>query len=294
MNAAQFVELGIGGLAIGCIYSLIALGTTMIVRATGIVHFAQGEVVMIGAVASLAALLARQMPFLAVLAVAMVAAAAASLAAEVLIYRRLRRRGATLSNVIIATIGVSILLQNLVQVLWSSEPRSFPRLFQVEHYRIGPASVSPQLVWIVALGLTVMVALQGFLRFTRTGIAMQAAVQDPEAARLMGIDLERCTAQTFLIGGLLAGAAGVLLGSVYFASFNMGFLPGLKAFVAATIGGLGSVGGAMAGGILFGLLETFAAVWVSTAYKDAIGMALLIVILLALPSGLAGVFRRGR
>jgi branched-chain amino acid transport system permease protein len=123
---------------------------------------------------------------------------------------------------------------------------------------------------------------------------LQAAAQDPEAAQLMGINLTRSTALTFGIAGAMAGGAGVLLGSMFFASFNMGFLPGIKAFVAATLGGLGSIGGAMLGGVVFGLIETFSAQWISSGYRDAIGMVLLILILLALPQGLVGLFRRRR
>ena len=294
MGAAQLVELAVGGLAIGCIYSLIALGMTMIIRATGIVHFAQGEVMMVGSVLGLSTLLALHLPFIAVLIVGMLIAGIAAVAIELGIYRTLRMRGTPLSNIIIATIGVSILLQNIVQLAWGSEPKSYPKLFTTDHYTFGAAKLSPQLIWIIVLGVVVMLGLQAFLRWTRTGIAMQAAAQDPEAAQLMGINLTKSTAITFLIGGVLAGAAGVLLGSMFFASFSMGFLPGIKAFVAATLGGLGSIGGAMVGGILFGLLETFGAVWVSTAYKDAIGMVLLIVILLVFPQGLAGLVRRGR
>ncbi len=294
MGAAQLVELAVGGLAIGCIYSLIALGMTMIIRATGIVHFAQGEVMMVGSVLGLSTLLALHLPFIAVLIVGMLIAGIAAVAIELGIYRTLRMRGTPLSNIIIATIGVSILLQNIVQLAWGSEPKSYPKLFTTDHYTFGAPTLSPQLNWIIVLGVVVMLGLQAFLRWTRTGIAMQAAAQDPEAAQLMGINLTKSTAITFLIGGVLAGAAGVLLGSMFFASFSMGFLPGIKAFVAATLGGLGSIGGAMVGGILFGLLETFGAVWVSTAYKDAIGMVLLIVILLVFPQGLAGLVRRGR
>ncbi len=294
MGAAQLVELAVGGLAIGCIYSLIALGMTMIIRATGIVHFAQGEVMMVGSVLGLSTLLALHLPFIAVLIVGMLIAGIAAVAIELGIYRTLRMRGTPLSNIIIATIGVSILLQNIVQLAWGSEPKSYPKLFTTDHYTFGAAKLSPQLIWIIVLGVVVMLGLQAFLRWTRTGIAMQAAAQDPEAAQLMGINLTKSTAITFLIGGVLAGAAGVLLGSMFFASFSMGFLPGIKAFVAATLGGLGSIGGAMVGGILFGLLETFGAVWVSTAYKDAIGMVLLIIILLVFPQGLAGLVRRGR
>ncbi len=294
MGAGQLVELAVGGLAIGCIYSLIALGMTMIIRATGIVHFAQGEVMMVGSVLGLSALLALHLPFFAVLVMGMVIAGIAAVAIELGIYRTLRMRGTPLANIIIATIGVSILLQNVVQLAWGSEPKSYPKLFTTDHYSFGAAKLSPQLIWIIVLGVVVMLGLQAFLRWTRTGIAMQAAAQDPEAAQLMGINLTKSTAITFLIGGVLAGAAGVLLGSMFFASFSMGFLPGIKAFVAATLGGLGSIGGAMVGGVLFGLLETFGAVWISTAYKDAIGMVLLIVILLVFPQGLAGLVRRGR
>ena len=132
-----------------------------------------------------------------------------------------------------------------------------------------------------------MIGLALFFRFTRTGVAMQAAAQDPQAARLMGISVERATTYTFAAAGMMAGAAGVLLGSLFFASFNMGFITGIKAFVAATLGGLGSVVGAVVGGLLFGLIETFAGMVISTAYKDAVGMVVLIGILLFAGCGLA-------
>jgi branched-chain amino acid transport system permease protein len=137
-----------------------------------------------------------------------------------------------------------------------------------------------------------MVVLQAFLKLTRTGLALQATAQDPDAAQLMGINVAASTALTFGVAGAMAGAAGVLMGSLFFASFNMGFIPGIKAFVAATLGGLGSIGGAMLGGIVFGLIETFSAMWISTAYKDAVGMGLLILLLLMLPQGLVGLRRR--
>jgi branched-chain amino acid transport system permease protein len=139
-----------------------------------------------------------------------------------------------------------------------------------------------------------MLGLQAFLSKTRAGLAMQAVAQDPDAAQLMGVNLSRSMAGTFAVAGAMAGAAGVMLGSLFFSFFEMGFINGLKAFVAATLGGLGSIGGAMLGGILFGLIETFGAVFISSAYKDAIGMLLLIAILLVLPQGLAGLWRRPR
>jgi branched-chain amino acid transport system permease protein len=159
---------------------------------------------------------------------------------------------------------------------------------------LGPARLRPQAVWIIAMGVVVMVGLQLFISYTRTGRAMQAAAQDPAAAQLMGINLTRTTAYTFGIAGMLGGGAGVLLGSLYYASFGMGFLPGIKAFVAATLGGLGSIGGAMLGGIVFGLIETFTSASISNSYRDAVGMILLILILLVWPQGFAGLLRRGK
>ena len=294
MSGAHFLELFIGGLAIGCIYSLIALGFTMIIRATGILHMAQGEIVMLGALCGLSAHALFPMPFIALLAVGMLCGGVGAVAIELGVYRTLRLRRVPLTNIIIATVGMSILLQNGAQLAWGSEAMVYPKLFDTESYQLGSAHFSPQFLWIIGLGLTVMVGLQLFLSRTRTGRAMQAAAQDPDAAQLMGINLTTATACTYGIAGMLGGAAGVLLGSLFYASFNMGFLTGMKAFVAATLGGIGSIGGAMLGGIVFGLIETFAAVSISTAYKDAIGMALLILILLVWPQGLAGLLRRSR
>jgi branched-chain amino acid transport system permease protein len=154
--------------------------------------------------------------------------------------------------------------------------------------------MSPQLAWIMVFGVVLMGLLQAFLKYTRTGLVMQAVAQDADAAQLMGANLTRIMVYTFAISGMRAGAAGVMLGSLFFSFFEMGFVTGLKGFVAATLGGLGSLAGAMLGGILFGLIETFSAVYVSSAYKDGIGMVLLIVILLFLPSGLVGLWKGRR
>lgn len=288
MTFDQLVQTTLGGLAIGCIYSLIALGISMIIRATDILHFAQGEMMMIGAMTGLTATWLFAMPFALVLLFGMIGGAAMSALIEFLAYRTMRVHGVPLLNVIIATLGVSIMMQNGAREIWGSEPLSYPPLFRSAGIAVAGFVVSPQLLWIVGLSLLIMGALMLFFRFTRMGLAMQAAAQDPDAARLMGISVERATTLTFAVSGIMAGAAGVLLGSLFFASFNMGFTTGIKAFVAATLGGLGSVPGAMVGGLLFGLIETFAGMVISTAYKDAIGMVVLIVILLFMPMGLFG------
>lgn len=286
MSVEQVIQGVIGGLAIGSIYSLIALGLTMIIRATEILHFAQGEIMMIGAMTGLTAISAVNLPFVVVLVIGMLGGAVAALLIEISIYRTLRLLRVPLINVVVSTLGVSLILQNVARLIWGSEPLPYPPLFAKRGVEMAGFAVSPQLIWITALAILTMVLLHLFFRYTRLGIAMQAAAQDAEAAQLMGINVRRTTTYTFLIAGLMAGAAGVLLGSLFFASFNMGFLMGVKAFVAATIGGLGSLTGAMLGGIIFGLIETFSGVLISTAYKDAVGMVVLIAILLLAPSGI--------
>jgi branched-chain amino acid transport system permease protein len=288
----QFVQTLLGGLAIGCIYSLIALGISMIIRATEILHFAQGEMMMIGSMMGLSAFWLVEMPFVLVLLFGILGGGLISVLVEFAIYRPLGARRVALVNIVIATLGVSIVLQNLARLVWGSEPLRYPALFASKGLSVMGFVASPQLIWIMILGAGTMGALMLFFHFTRLGIAMQAAAQDADAARLMGISVERTTTLTFAVSGMMAGAAGVLLGSLFFASFNMGFTTGIKAFVAATLGGLGSVAGAMVGGLLFGLIETFSGALISTSYKDAVGMAVLILILLVAPMGLFT--RRGR
>jgi branched-chain amino acid transport system permease protein len=293
LGYAQLIDLLVGGLAIGCVYSLVALGFAMIMRATNIIHFAQGEVMMLGAMCGLTSLwLVPTLPLVAVLAVGMLSSGAIAVTMELAVYRTLRGRHVPIMNIITATVGMSILCINAARLIWGSEPLRFPELFVSQAYELAGLRISPQLFWIMVMGIVIMLALQIFLKHTRTGILMQAMSQDAEAAQLMGANQTRMTAYTFGLAGLMAGAAGVMLGSMFFAFFEMGFVTGLKGFVAATLGGLGSITGAMLGGILFGLIETFSAVFLSSAYKDGIGMLLLIAILLFLPSGLVGLWQR--
>ena len=295
LGVSQFVDLLVGGLAVGCVYSLVALGFAMIMRATSIIHFAQGELMMLGAMCGLTSLwLLPVLPLLLVVAVGMVSSGFIAVMMELLVYRTLRRRRVPIMNIITATVGMSILCINAARLIWGSEPLRFPELFAATAYEFAGIRISPQLFWIMVMAVAIMGALQLFLKFTRTGIAMQAVAQDPEAAQLMGANLTRMMAYTFAISGMMAGAAGIMLGSMFFAFFEMGFITGLKGFVAATLGGLGSIAGAMLGGILFGLIETFSTVSLSSPHKDAIGMILLIAILLVLPSGLVGLWQRRR
>jgi branched-subunit amino acid ABC-type transport system permease component len=290
-----FWDLFVGGVAIGCVYSLIALGFTMIIRATGIIHFAQGEVMMLGSMSGITVLvLFPQMPAIVVLILGMLASGIIAVGMELFVYRTLRVRRIPIMNIITATVGMSILFMNAARIIWGSEPLRYPDIFGTESFIFSGIPVSPQLVWITIFGIIIASILQVFLKYTRTGLAMQAMAQDPHAAQLMGANLTKITVYTYAIAGMMAGAAGVMLGSLFFSFFQMGFVTGLKGFIAATLGGLGSLGGAMLGGIVFGLLETFGAVYISSAYKDGIGMVLLIAILFFYPTGLVGLWKRNK
>ena len=278
----------IGGIAMGCIYSLIALGYNMLIRAMNLLHFAQGEVMMVGALAGVALVSGLHVPYLAAIPLVMVICAALALSLDAVAYRPVRRRRVPVINLIIATLGVSIVLSNAAILVWGAEPIRYPPIYRASALMVGPLRVPPQFLAPLVVGGALMIGLQLFFTHTLTGMAMRAAAQDPETARLMGINIDRMIQYTFAISGAMGGAAGALLGPIIFASFNMGEVIGIKAFVAATLGGLGSMPGAMVGGILFGVIETFGALFISSGYKDALGYAVMIAILLVVPSGLFG------
>src|SRR2546427_1044563 len=278
----------IGGIAMGCIYSLIALGYNMLIRAMNLLHFAQGEVMMVGALSGVTLVSALHVPYLVAIPLIMVLCAALSLALDAFAYRPIRRRNVPVINLIIATLGVSIVLSNGAILVWGAEPIRYPTIYGSGALMLGPVRLPPQFLAPLLVGGGLMVALQLFFTRSLVGIAMRAAAQDRETARLMGIDIDRTIQYTFAISGAMGGAAGALLGPIIFASFNMGEVIGIKAFVAATLGGLGSMPGAMVGGIVFGVIETFAALFISSGYKDALGYGVMIAILLVAPSGLFG------
>lgn len=284
----MILDVLIGGIAIGCIYSLIALGYNMIIRAMNLLHFAQGEVMMVGALCGVTLVAALRVPYLLAIPLVMFLCALLALAMDALAYRPVRRQNVPIINLIIATLGMSIFLSNAAIPVWGAEPIRYPPIYGPGALVLGPLRIPPQFLAPLVIGGLLMVGLHLFFSRSLTGVAMRAAAQDRDTARLMGINIERMIRYTFAISGAMGGAAGILLGPIIFASFNMGEIIGIKAFVAATLGGLGSMPGAMVGGILFGIIETFAALWISSGYKDAIGYGIMIAILLVAPSGLFG------
>jgi branched-chain amino acid transport system permease protein len=288
----MFLQQLINGLTLGSIYALFALGYTMVYGVLLMINFAHSEIFMAGAYCGLAAIsflpLAPAGPMLVIVfAVALLASGFLAMATERMAYRPLRH--APRLAPLISAIGVSIFLQNFVMLAVGAQALPYPETLNVRQYHFSGISVSSLqgLIFVLAVGL--MLLLNLFLRRTKMGKAMQATAQNHIVSQLMGINVNSIVALTFFIGGGLGGVAGVLNG-LYYGSikYNMGFFPGIKAFTAAVLGGVGNIKGAMVGGFILGILEVFAAGYISSQYKDAIAFVVLIVVLLIRPGGLFG------
>ncbi len=281
----------INGLSLGAIFALIALGYTMVYGVLRFINFAHSEVFMVGAYAGYYA--ARLVPEhsvgggLLALALAMAACAGLGVVIERLAYRPLR--GAPTLNVLITAIGVSLLLQNLGQYCFGATPRAFPELFPVTTYTIGGLYLSSSQLIVIGVTLFLLFALRFIVQRTKIGTAMRAVALNKQAASLVGINNDLVISFTFALGSALAAAGGILY-ALNYPSIEpmMGVLPGLKAFVAAVLGGIGNIPGAALGGLLLGVVETFVNGSQWSTYKDAIAFALLILILLFRPAGLVG------
>jgi branched-chain amino acid transport system permease protein len=291
----QFFQQLLNGLAWGGIYALIALGYTMVYGVLKLINFAHGEVYMVGAMVGYYAAHgfglagAPSLPgLLLVLLCAMAVCAGLGALIERVAYRPLRSAGRLAP--LITAIGVSLLLQNGGQLLFGANPKFFPSLM-VSQAAVTVGSIDISNIQLTVLGTAVllMIALQVVVTRTRFGMAMRAVSYDTPAAQLMGVPVDRVIAGTFMLGSALAAAAGILVGlSNPKIDPLMGLLPGLKAFVAAVLGGIGSVPGAMIGGVLLGVVETLVSAYLSSTYRDAIAFVVLIAILLYRPAGLFG------
>ena len=281
----MLVSILIGGLAIGAVYSLVAIGFSMIYRAIGLINFAQGEMVTLGALLGFTLVRWLDLPFLLAMVLAMLGGGLASLAIEKGIYRPIRVRGLPEVNLVVATIGVAIALSNTSMLVWGPQPLSYPRGLTDVIWRISDFTVPAQHVGVFVLGLALMTGLHLFFQRTRRGKSLRAAADDPVMASLVGIDLDGAVALTAFCSGVVGAAAGVLLAPLYYASFDLGLIA-FKAFAAAILGGFGSIVGAMVGGLILGEIETLGSVFVASAYTDAIAYGLILVFLLFRPQGL--------
>lgn len=293
-----FLKQLVNGLSLGSIYALIALGYTMVYGIVKLINFAHGDVMMVGAYTGYFVLKALgTTPFgLAMAFVAsMVVCALLSLLIERCAYRPLR--SAPRLNSLITAIAVELILQNTMRVLpfVGPDPRQYPTMatkvytYATRAFPKGLISISNIQLIVIISSAVLMIALNYLINYTKTGKAMRAVSYDMGAASLMGISVNRTIAVTFVIGSVLAGAGGVLYATAYpQIDPMMGYIPGLKAFVAAVLGGIGSVPGAMVGGVILGIAETMTKAYLSSQYADAISYCILIVILLVKPTGLLG------
>lgn len=297
-----FIQQVINGLVLGSIYALVALGYTMVYGIMGLINFAHGEVVMIGAMVALTVikLLADSgLPGVVIALIGLAAAApvcmATGFAIERIAYRPLRR--APKLAPLITAIGVSIVLQNLAMLIWGRNYHAFPPILPSVDFEVFGATITAVQIAIVAIAALMMAGLIILVQRTRLGRAMRATAENPQIAQLMGVDINRVISLTFVIGSALAAVAGLMVSANYsIAHYYMGFILGLKAFTAAVLGGIGNIAGAMLGGILLGLIESLGAGYIGdltggflgSHYQDVFAFFVLILVLVFRPSGLVG------
>jgi branched-chain amino acid transport system permease protein len=294
----------VDGVTLGAIYALIALGYTLVYGVLRLINFAHSEVFMVGIFGSLFAVHAigidtahaplTGFALAGVLAVillgGMVTSGALAVAMERFAYRPLRKRGAPRLAFLITAIGASLFIQELVSLRYGADALPFARVMnKTTSFTIFGAAVRSDKLLIVVSSLVLMVSLDRFVKKTRLGRGIRATAQDPETAQLMGVDINRTIMMTFLLGGILAGAAGGLYGIFFeIARYNFGFLPGIKAFTAAVLGGIGNIRGALVGGFVLGLLENYGAAVLGSQWKDVFAFLMLVVVLMVRPTGLLG------
>ena len=297
-----FIQQIINGLTLGSVYAVVALGYTMVYGIIQLINFAHGEVVMIGAMVAfsvITALAGSGLPPVVIVLAGLLAAipvcVVVGYAMERIAYRPLR--GAPRLAPLITAIGISIILQHLAMMIWSRNPLAYPQIIPLVNYDVGGATITGVQIAIILTSVLMMAALTLLVYRTKLGIAMRATSQNPQVAGLMGIDIDRVIAFTFIVGAALGAVAGVMVGTYYgIAHYTMGSLLGLKAFSAAVLGGIGNLAGAMLGGLLLGVVEALAAGYIGdltndvfgSNYQDVFAFLVLIAVLVFRPSGILG------
>ena len=290
----SFISYLVNGLSLGSVYALIALGYTMVYGIAKMLNFAHGDVIMIGAYVALITMKQAGLPTWVAILISIIACTVLGVLMERVAYKPLRNATSSLA-VLITAIGVSYCLESLAQIIFSSDPKTVI-ISDALNNRVGIGSFSISYATLLTLGVTIviMVALTLYIKFSKTGRAMVATSEDRGAAQLMGVNVNKIITITFAIGSVLAGVASAFyLIKTPTVTNTMGAMPGIKAFTAAVIGGIGSIPGAMLGGILLGVLECFSnSVPALAPYTDAIEFGILIILLLVRPNGILGKKRR--
>ncbi len=301
-----FIQQLLNGLVLGSMYALIALGYTMVYGILGIINFAHGDVLMVGALTALSAINILQkmhLPSGVTLTLAAIASMAVcaitSYSIERIAYRPLRKKGSHSLAPLITAIAMSLVLQTLGMMIWGRSPLQFPQLLPTEpmNFLGTNATITGKELYLIIISLIVMIGLIFLVNKTKLGRAMRATAENPKVSSLMGVNPNFVISITFMIGGALAALAGLMIATNYGnAHFYMGFIPGLKAFTAAVLGGIGNLAGAMVGGLLLGLIEALGAGYIGdltngvfgSNYQDVFAFIVLILVLVFRPSGIMG------
>lgn len=279
-----YLQLLIQGLAIGAIYGLVALGFVLIVNAVNVVNFAQGEFLMLGGFIALTLSTVLGLPYWATLLGTIIICGVLGVAFDKLIYQPMRN--GDFATHLISTLAAALIIRNLAQHIWGPEARSYYAPFEQKIFNVYGLLINPQHLLILGMTIILLIALYYFLFKTGLGRMMRATAQDRDTARLIGVNVSRVGTITFAMSFAAGGMAGVLVAPLFLVDLNVGFLAALKAFIATIIGGWGSIPGALAGGLIVGLVEVFASHFFTAAFKDPVTFGVLMIFLILRPSGI--------
>lgn len=282
----MLVQVLISGLVIGCIYGLIALGYSLIYKASGLMSFAQGDMLTLGAFLGYLFYGIFQFPFVLSLFSVMLGMFSLGLLIEKGIIRTLLNNNVLPVYIVLATIAMSYIIQNAAMMLWGTQTLSFPSIFGIPLVKVFGVKVQPEALFCILMSLVTMIGLHVFMKYTRFGTAMRAAAMDAAAAKACGINVSFSTGVTWGLSAGIAALGGMLIGPIYGVFTTLGAVIGRKGFSSAVIGGFGNMYGAIAGGLILGLIETFTSAYISSAYKDMISYSILLLFLFVKPAGL--------
>ena len=282
----MFGQLLVGGIAVGCIYALIGLGYSLIYSASALMSFVQGEIFMLGAYVAYTIYVSLHIPFVLAVLLAIGIMFLFGIVLQRGMISPLLKRGAQQIHIVLATIGLSIFLKNFAMIVWGSDVKNFPSALGENPISIANISISPQQIAIVLVTIACMVGLHLFMSRTKLGTSLRAAAQDPMATGVVGINVPLTVGIAWALAAALSAVAGILLAPIYGVYPKMGAILSTKGFAAAVLGGYGNMYGAIIGGLIFGVVETMAAGYISSSFKDIISFGVLILVLFVMPHGI--------
>ena len=282
----MFTQVLLLGLVLGCIYGLIALGYSLIYRASGLMNFSQGDILTIGAFLGYTFYGVMGLPFIVSFVLVIAIEVMLGMLIERGVIRRLLGGNANAIYIVLATIAISYILQNGAMIAWGTKTQYFPSVFGIPSINLFGVNIQPEAAFCIVVSFIIMIALHIFTKYTKYGTAMRAAAMDPLAAKACGVNPSMTTALTWGISAAIAGFGGMLIGPVYGVYTTLGSTTGRKGFAGAVMGGFGNMYGALLGGVLLGVIETFVSSYVSSTYKDLVAYGLLLIFLYVKPTGI--------